>query len=193
LTERVILARHGESEVSVRTLMNGDPSRPVALTPAGREQALRLGEELAGEGIDLCVTSEFPRVIETAELALGGRDVPRAVISDLGDPRYGQYEGKSLEEYRGWASTASPREPAPGGGESRVEIARRYVRGFREVLARPEPTVLLVGHSLPIAYVVHGVSRVVPLVAYAHPFRLDRAALETAVDALERWTEEPGW
>ena len=71
--DEVILARHGESELSVVGTVNGDPSIACPLTEAGREQALRLGEQLAGDELDLCVTSEFERVRQTADLALGDR------------------------------------------------------------------------------------------------------------------------
>ena len=68
--ERVVLARHGESERSVDGVTNGDPAVRVALTATGREEARQLGRELAGDPIDLCVTSEFERAQETADLAL---------------------------------------------------------------------------------------------------------------------------
>ena len=74
--DEVILARHGESELSVVGTVNGDPAIACALTPTGQEQAQRLGELLADTELDLCVTSEFERVRKTAELALAGRDVP---------------------------------------------------------------------------------------------------------------------
>ena len=78
--EEAILSRHGESEYSVRGAINGDPTVAVALTEEGREQARRLGELLGDEPIELCVTSEFQRVRETADLALAGRGVPRLVL-----------------------------------------------------------------------------------------------------------------
>ena len=45
--DKVILARHGESELSVVGTVNGDPAVACALTAAGREQSRRLGELLA--------------------------------------------------------------------------------------------------------------------------------------------------
>ena len=94
--DEVILARHGESELSVVGTVNGDPAVPCALTAAGREQARRLGELLADTELDLCVTSEFERTRETADLALAGRAVPRLVLPELNDVRFGSFEGGSL-------------------------------------------------------------------------------------------------
>src|SRR5687768_4294609 len=101
-----MLVRHAESEYSVDLRLNGQVGAGVALTPRGRDEAQRLGEELADEPIHLCVTSPFLRTVETAEIALAGRSVPRLVVPELGDPNYGEYEGATLEEYRSWADTA---------------------------------------------------------------------------------------
>lgn len=129
--EQVILARHGESELSLVGTVNGDPATACALTEDGRAQARRLGELLRATPIDLCVTSEFERVRQTAELALEGRDVPRVVIPELNDVRFGEFEGGTLAVYREWASTNEPTIEAPGGGESRSgtvgQIGRAHV------------------------------------------------------------------
>jgi broad specificity phosphatase PhoE len=87
--ERLILARHGQTDWNVRRLLNGDPAARVVLTPQGREEARRLGEELAGDAIDLCVVTPLARTHETADEALRGRDVPRMVVEELADPLYG--------------------------------------------------------------------------------------------------------
>jgi probable phosphoglycerate mutase len=194
---RLLLARHGESEYSAKQLVNGDPGVSCPLTEAGREQARALGRILALEQIDLCAVTEFERVRETAEMALAGRDVPFVVVPELNDPRYGEFEGGSLDVYREWIVGRGPLD-APPGGEHRAEIVRRYVAGFRRLLDRPEGAVLLVGHSLPIAYVRDAASGSPPRsrmdqVDYATVLRLDREDLERALDVLERWIASPAF
>jgi 2,3-bisphosphoglycerate-dependent phosphoglycerate mutase len=147
--DRVVLARHGESERSVEGLTNGDPRVACALTATGREEARRLGAALAEDSIDLCVTSEFERVLETANLALEGRDVPRLVLADLNDIRFGEFEGLPLMDYRAWAHAHGPEDVVPGG-DSRAQTVARYVRAYRTILARPEELVLVVAHGLPV-------------------------------------------
>lgn len=196
--DTAILARHAESELSVQALVGGVPSSPVRLTDTGRAQAEQLGRMLADDGIDLCVTSEFPRTAETADLALDGRTVPRLSIAELNDPRYGSFEGGPLAEYRGWARNAKSTDEPAGGGESRVALVQRYARGYRQVLARPERVVLVVGHSLPTAYALEALdgrdpAPIVPLVEYAQPHRVPVAALERAVERLEAWAKAPTW
>ena len=195
--ERVVLARHGESERSVAGLTNGDPAVHVGLTATGREEARRLATALAGEPIDLCVTSQFRRAQETADLALAGRDVPRLVLADLNDIRFGEYEGRPLADYRAWARAHGPEDVVPGG-DSRAGTVVRYVRAYRTILARPEQTVLVVAHSLPVRYVLdavdgHNPAAAVAQVPYAEPFRLTADELREAVERLEAWVERPAW
>jgi probable phosphoglycerate mutase len=197
--ERLILARHGESDYSARGLVNGDASVRVGLTEAGEEQARALGRALAGEPLDLCVTSGLERTRATAALALLGRDVPVDPWDELNDPRAGRFEGLHLDEYRVWAWAAGSQETAPGGGESRLEAVSRYGRAYTALLERPEATVLAVAHALPIAYVLSALEGQPPAprmdrtVAYAYPYRLDAADLRRALGVIEAWCAAPSW
>ncbi len=196
--KELILARHGESDYSARGLLNGDPRVVVPLTEDGRAQAIRLGEALAGTEIDLCVTSEFARTTETADIALTGRDVPRLVVPELNDHPAGDYEGLPLAEYLEWAHCARPNDLIPGTTVNRAAVVRRFARGFALVLGRPEPTILAVLHSLPIAYLLEAASGRDPaprlgLLPYAEPRRLDREQVATAIARLESWLERPQW
>ncbi len=146
----------------------------------------------------MCVTTEFERTRQTADVALGGRDVPRVVVPELNDPLYGDYEGGALEHYRAWADGAVSSDQPPGGGEARRHIVERYVRGFRRVLSWTEASALVVAHSLPIAYVLAALDGAapaprVPLVRHAHPHRLRADELEGAVAVLESWCASPTW
>ncbi len=194
--ERALFVRHGESEFSAKALVNGDPFVAGGLTELGRQQARQLGERLAGEPIGLCIVTEFPRTTETADLVLAGRDVPRLVVPELNDPFYGEFEGRALADYRAWAATHGPEDAPPGGGETRLAIASRYVRGFRIVLERSESTVLVVCHSLPIAFAVAGADgraprAKMPLITYAEPHVLYGDQLEQAIERLEAWIRHP--
>ena len=194
---RLLAARHGESELSAKALVNGDPGVACPLTELGRVQARALGTALADERIDLCVVTEFERVRETAEIALAGRDIPFLVVPELNDPRYGEFEGGSIVAYREWAWARGPLD-APAGGEHRGEIADRYARGLRILADRPEDTILLVAHSLPLAYLRDAAAGTAPrsrmdMVEYAQVVRLDLGELEQAVAVLEAWAAAPAF
>ena len=193
-----ILARHGESEMNTQDALNGSVDAAIRLTPAGEEQARRLGEELAAGRIGLCVTSTLARTRQTAELALAGRDVPTEAWPELNDPRYGAFEGGPFQAYRDWAWAHGSADEPPGGGESRHSIVTRYAAAFRRLLERPEDVVLVVAHSLPLASVLGAVdgadpARRMQLIDYATAHRLDAAALGTAVARLEAWCAAPTW
>jgi broad specificity phosphatase PhoE len=196
--DEVILARHGESELSVVGRTNGDPATACSLTETGRQEARRLGEMLAPARIDLCVVSEFQRAQETADLALEGRGTPRLVSPDFNDIRFGSFEGHALTDYRAWAHAHGPEVHAPGGGDSRADTVRRYIRGYRMILGRPERSILLVAHGLPVRYILDAdngrdPAAAVAQVPYAEPFQLDTMELVTAVERLEVWASSPSW
>jgi alpha-ribazole phosphatase len=195
---KVVFVRHGESVFSVRGALNGDPGTPGGLTPAGVEQAEALGEVLAAEPFELCVITELQRTRETADEALRGRDVARLVVPELNDPRYGPYEGAQIEDYRDWAASASSRDSPGQAGESRYEIVERYAHAFRVLLARPEESILVVAHSLPIAYALAARAGTppaarVPLAEYATPYPFTGIDLRRAAITLEYWLAAPSW
>ena len=195
--ERVLLARHAESEFSVRGLTNGDPELEVALTERGRGQARLLGRSLGETEIDLCAVSEFQRTQETADLALEGRDIPRIVLPELNDIRFGEFEGRLLADYRAWARAHGPEDVVPGG-ESRADSVRRFITAIHKILERPEQTILVVAHSLPIRYALNAAAGGSPKpameqVPYAEAFPLSAAELTQAVEHLETWSLAPSW
>jgi probable phosphoglycerate mutase len=195
--ERVILVRHGESEFSARSACNGDPLvEGGGLTERGREQARALGLLLSDDPVDLCATTQFGRTRETADVALAGRAVPRIVVPDLNDIRFGRFEGRPLEEYRLWARGAPPDELCPGEGESRAQAAGRFAAGYRTLLGRPEKTILVVAHALPIRYVLSALleqdpSAIVEPVEECEPNRLSAEQLERATARIESWAAAP--
>lgn len=195
--ELLVVARHAEAESNRGAIVSG-VAPGGALSDAGVEQARALGRSLAAEAVDLCVVTELRRTHETADLALDGRAVPRLVVPDLNEIRFGRFEGGPLADYGAWAWEAPADELCPGGGESRGDAARRYARAFRALLARPEPAVLAIAHALPIRYLLEAVEgrpppRFVEPVPYAEPFRLSSSAVERAVATLAAWAESPAF
>ena len=191
----LVLARHAESELNVLERLNGDASVGDKLTEAGRGQARALGE--AAGPVDLVVHTEFPRTRETAELAWPG--VPRVVVPELNEFTFGRYEGTRWSDgFEDWVRTSTSHVGAPGGGESRVEAVRRFVRGYRAVLQRPEDRVAVVAHGAPVRYVLLALEgkppvRVLEGVDRARPFIVDPDRLAQALDELEAWAAAPAW
>ena len=196
--ERALLVRHAESVFSEQGLANGRVDVRCPLSARGEAQARALAEELADEDIDLCATSELERTRQTADIALTGKAVPRIVLPELNDPLYGRYEGGPLESYLVWAFANDSAAEPPGGGERRQRIVARYAAGFRKLLERPERTILVVTHSLPVAYILMALAGEdpaprVPLVDYAKIHEIPARELEQAVTRLESWCGAPTW
>ena len=191
---QAILVRHAESEASVDGILNGIASLGVGLTEAGREQSRLLAERLPA--VDLVATSEFRRAVDTAAIAAPG--APQLVLPDLNEIGFGTYEGGLYLPYREWAGSAGPSDPSPGGGESRADAVRRYVRALRTLLGRPEPAVLVVAHGLVVRYVLDAREGLDPAplldgVPCAEPYELGAEELEQATARLEAWAREPRW
>jgi broad specificity phosphatase PhoE len=196
--ESAILVRHGESVFSARGLANGRVDVRCPLTDLGVAQARALADQLAGERIELCVTSELERARQTADIALAGRAIPRLVLRELNDPLYGRYESGPLDAYLAWAAVNDSASEPPGGGEPRQAIVARYAAGLRAILERPERAIVVVTHSLPIAYVIMALSGRdpaprVPLVDCAKTYALTAEDLERAAARLEAWWAAPTW
>jgi broad specificity phosphatase PhoE len=192
--ERAILVRHAESEASVGGILNGVASLEIGLTEAGREQSRLLAARLPA--LDLVATSAFRRAVDTAAIAAPG--VSQLVLADLNEIGFGDYEGGLYLPYREWAGSAGPADPCPGGGESRVDAVRRYVRAFRTLLRRSEPTILVIAHGLVVRYLLNAREGVDPAplldaVPCAEPYELGAGELEQAVARLEAWAREPRW
>jgi alpha-ribazole phosphatase len=196
--ERALLVRHAESVFSARGIANGKVDVPCPLSARGAAQARNLAHALEDEDIDLCVTSELERARQTAEFALADRSVPRIVMPELNDPLYGRYEGGPLDAYIAWALANDSATEPPGGGEQRQRLVARYAVGFRKVLERPERTILVVTHSLPVAYVLMALAGRdpaprVPLVEYVRIHAISARELADAVARLVGWCASPTW
>jgi broad specificity phosphatase PhoE len=185
-----ILSRHGQTVLNVERRVNGDPALDVPLTPEGELAARALGHEVANVPIEVCVHTRFRRTRETARLALDGRDVPLVEDALLDDIDVGELEGCSIDDYRAWKAAHTRRDRFPGG-ESLDESAHRYARGFRALLARPEQSLLVVCHEIPVRYAVNAASGSDDLdgpehgIPNATPFLFDEAALERAAARID--------
>ena len=188
-----VIARHGESTLNYEQRVNGDPSVPVVLTQKGRDEARLLGQQLAHVPLELCVHTRFGRTHETAAIALEGRQVSFEEEPLLDDIDIGDLEGQTLDDYRAWKRAHTRRDPFPDG-ESLDDAARRYAQAFERLLARPETSILVVTHEIPLRYAINAADGSDDLdgptrqLANATPYLFDRAALTRAVERIQRLT-----
>src|SRR5215470_1458586 len=185
-----LFARHGQSLFNVDQIVNGDPDLDRGLSEQGIEEAQLLAGQVAALPLDLVAVSPFPRALQTANIALAGREVPHLVDDDLGDVRIGDLEGSLLDAYRE-APAHSNRKARFPGGESLDEAAMRYAAAFGRLLARDEPATLVLCHEIPVRYLVNSAGGSDSLdgphkyVGNATPYLFDDRALRRAVERIE--------
>jgi broad specificity phosphatase PhoE len=184
-----VLTRHAHSTLNVEGRVNGDPRVPVPLTEQGRVEAALMGRQLAQLPIELCVHTRFARTRDTADEILRGRHVPSVEEPLLDDIDIGELEGSTIADYRAWKREHRRDEPFPGG-ESLEDAARRYAEAFRRLLERPERTILVVCHEIPIRYALNAASGSDDLDAPEHgipnatPYLFGDAALARAAERM---------
>jgi broad specificity phosphatase PhoE len=190
-----VLTRHAHSALNVEGRVNGDPRVPVPLTEEGRVEAARLGHQLAQLTLELCVHTRFARTRDTAEEILRGRTVPYLEEPLLDDIDVGELEGATIADYRAWKSEHPRDEPFPGG-ESLVDAALRYAEAFGRLLDRPEGSILVVCHEIPIRYALNAASGSDDLDAPEHgipnatPYLFDEATLTRARERMQEMDGE---
>ena len=185
-----LVARHGQSLFNVDQVVNGDPELDRGLSEQGIEEAERLAGQLAALPLDLVAVSPFPRALQTANIALAGREVPHLVDDDLGDVRIGELEGRSLDAYRETPAHSNRKERFPGG-ESLDEAALRYAGAFGRLLERDEAATLVVCHEIPVRYLANAaggsdeLNGPLRFVANATPYLFDETSLSRAVERIQ--------
>jgi broad specificity phosphatase PhoE len=184
-----LVVRHGQSLFNVDQVVNGDPALDRGLSEQGIEEATRLGSQIAALPLELVAVSPFPRALQTANIALDGRDVPHLVDEALGDVRIGELEGATLDAYRE-APAHDDRKTRFPGGESLDEAALRYVGAFERLLAREERVTFVVCHEIPVRYLANAAGGSDDLngplhyVANATPYLFDEESLGRAVSRM---------
>jgi broad specificity phosphatase PhoE len=146
---KITLVRHGESESNVAGIINDDPARPVALTAAGRGQALALGDRLRGAPFVQAYASQFARAHQTAVMLLGDRCLHLEIDPRLNERKSGM-DGLPVEDFNALVRP-DPVGIRPPAGESFLEQMER-VRGCLDELAarHGDAEVLAISHENPI-------------------------------------------
>ncbi|MCD0446537.1 histidine phosphatase family protein [Glycomyces sp. A-F 0318] len=147
----IVLIRHGETTWSASGQHTSVTD--LELTGHGVSQARALAPLLAGRDFAAVWSSPRRRALATADLA--GLEVT-AVVPDLAEWAYGEYEGRTSEEIRAedpeWTLWTDGGKGE--GGESAEEVAARLDRALAEaepLLERGDVAFVAHGHSLRVA------------------------------------------
>ncbi len=157
-----VLLRHGETPLTPQKRFSGSGGSDPGLSEAGRGQAERVAEALAGRGsVQEIVSSPLARCRETAGIVAARLGLAVCIEDGLRETDFGAWEGLTFGEVRErypeeldeWLA-APDAEPA-GGGESFAAVAERVAAARDKLLAaHPGRTVLVVSHVTPIKTLV---------------------------------------
>lgn len=147
------IIRHGKTDWNVRHKLQGRTDIP--LNEEGREMARRAHDEYFNIHLDVCYCSPLIRAKETAEILLGGRNIPIITDERLSEMAFGIFEGKEnsfedkdcpINELFFSPGTYIAKE---GYGESLDELFERTGSFLKEILPMAEAgqDILIVGHG----------------------------------------------
>jgi probable phosphoglycerate mutase len=147
VSERIWLARHGETAANAEGRVQGSLDPP--LTERGREQARELAEKAAPLGLEALYTSQLARARETAEIVGAVIGLEPQVDPRFAESLRGEWEGRlskeiEAEDPEGWAASlgieSDFRFP---GGESLNEHGARIEAGLIDVERGPLPALVI--------------------------------------------------
>lgn len=160
---RLYMVRHGETDWNKARKIQGQVDIP--LNEFGRHLARETGKGLADIPFALCISSPLKRAAETAELILGGRNVPVITDKRIEEMAFGVFEGRccSLE---GWDLPqefhdffdAPERYRAPEGGEDFYMVRERLEDFLKELYKRDDlkdKNVLITTHGAALCGIVN--------------------------------------
>lgn len=177
---RLLLVRHAETGGNAERLIQGQHDHP--LSERGREQALLLRHRLARETLHAAYSSDLGRAADTAQLALGQRDVALSLDPALREMDFGEWDGRSQAELRREVPELvaqrrqDPMSFVPPGGEPFRDVVQRCTRFLEQTVQRhSDESVLLVSHGGPLSIILYRLLDIPP--TYPWRFRFGNASL----------------
>ena len=147
----LLLIRHAESTWNAKGRWQGHGDPP--LSDRGRAQASALARELAYESIDVIISSDLCRAVETAAIVGETHDLRPELNPRLRELDIGKWEGLTRDEIESTSGDALRRFDAgnldvrPGAGENLRELEQRAHSIVNELVgAHPGRRLAVVTH-----------------------------------------------
>ena len=187
---RIVLVRHGVTDFTVASRLDGRGGADPSLNTAGQAQAAAAGRAVAhllGGSSARVVTSSLARARQTGAAVSEAIGVTPVADADWDEQDFGDWDGASIPDLvrdHPGELTAMREDPAYArpGGESHDELAARVVAAYERVVAAGGTTVV-VCHRKPIMCVLAHVLGI----PHDKVWRL--AAAPGSLTALEVWSD----
>lgn len=136
---RLLLVRHGETVDNVNQIMQGQTQGE--LTQKGVLQAEELAQQMRDEQIDVFVSSDLKRSIDTCRIIAQSYGLPVVQTPLLRERDWGGFTGRFIPDLKD--------EPWPDDIESITDLRNR-AQAFLDFISEQYPgkTVLAVGHGI---------------------------------------------
>lgn len=135
----ICLVRHGETIDNARQIMQGQTQG--CLNERGREQAQQLAQRLAAEPVDVFVSSDLRRAIQTAEIIAAPHSLPVQTTPLLRERDWGSFTGRFIPDLKG--------EVWPDDIESEQALLQRAADFLQYITTTyPGKRVVAVGHGI---------------------------------------------
>lgn len=144
MIKTVYIFRHGETDWNKEYRFQGRVDIP--LNETGRKQALRLRKFFETHPIDVVLSSDLGRALETARIAVGEKEIPLVIDSRIRETNLGDVEGMTHDQIAvkfgpevlsNWrsihADSWNTRFP---NGESKAEHLARILEALNEFLTQ---------------------------------------------------------
>jgi len=158
MVKQIYLIRHGKTEWNGEKAYIGQTELP--LSKEGIEQSEKLKDYFSDIPLGKAYTSPLERCVNTMEIILAGRVIPKILVDELKEINMGDWEGMPFSEIKRTDPEAYEKRGlaidrfTPPNGESFIDLQQRVMPVFERIV-REEPTenILIIGHS--------GVNRVI--------------------------------
>jgi broad specificity phosphatase PhoE len=146
---KIFIIRHGSTTENSEAKTRGWDNS--SLTSHGRNEAHKLGETLKGKGINILISSDLPRAVETAKILSKELNIPyRGSSHQLRTWNVGELTGRGLKDTQKIQDDYAENKPDEKikGGESFNTFKERVLKGFEKIEKNfPKEIVGVVTHS----------------------------------------------
>lgn len=144
---KILLIRHGETEENKKDILQG--WKPGRLSKKGKEQAKLIAERLKEIKIDVIITSDLKRCVDTAkEIAKFHKNAKFVKEKLLRERGLGEFEGRIIGESDWDALPGDLYTNRPRGGETFIEVWERISKFYHGLLKNyDKEIILIVGHG----------------------------------------------
>lgn len=140
------LARHGETQWNKVQRFQGQLDSK--LTELGEKQSKKIAEKVSHHKIDLIISSNLGRAIESASICKQQLNVNTKIVKKLTERHLGEWQGKKIEylvENPNYLELLQNyTKLTPNGGESAICCGERIERSLKEITKKYKNKALLI-------------------------------------------------